>query len=66
MSGESERYDVWDAPEAPDPIRRIAKLEEALGNIVRFDRGDTSVARGCYGNLISDACAALGGKWANK
>jgi len=43
--------------------KRIAKLEAALGNIVRFDRGDAAVARGNYNNLIVEACEALGGDW---
>lgn len=41
----------------------IAKLETALGNLVRFDRGDTAIARGNYQNLMAEACEALGGDW---
>jgi hypothetical protein len=42
---------------------RIAKLEMALGNLVRFDRGDAAIARGNYQNLMAEACEALGGDW---
>jgi DUF1365 family protein len=64
LEQERQAYEAArDAEEWDQMQKRVAKLETALGNLVRFDRGDTAIARGNYQNLMAEACEALGGDW---